>query len=132
MQFGPQAAYTWGAAGLVSENLSSGSLWYHYGPQGETRYLTNSTGAVADSYVYNAWGYPVSVAGTDRNPYRYGGSVGYYTDPNAEGLILCGQRWYSPAYARWLSRDPAGYAGGANLYAYCGDNPVGGVDPDGT
>jgi len=42
-----------------------------------------------------------------------------------QGLILCGQRWYSPAYGRWLSRDPAGYAGGADLYAYCGDNPIG-------
>ena len=46
-------------------------------------------------------------------------------------MILCGQRWYSPAYHIWLSRDPAGYGGGADLYAYCGDNPIAGIDPDG-
>ena len=39
-----------------------------------------------------------------------------------QGLILCGQRWYSPAYGRWLNRDPAGYAGGADLYSYCGES----------
>jgi RHS repeat-associated protein len=58
--------------------------------------------------------------------------VGYYTDPNMMGLVLCGQRWYQPENQRWMSRDPEGYGGGENLYAYCGDNPVAGVDPDGT
>lgn len=46
---GVTASYTWGADGLVSEHLSpvSGtakSLWYLFGPQGETRQLTSSTG----------------------------------------------------------------------------------------
>lgn len=45
------AAYTWGADGLVSEHLSPAggtakSLWYLFGPQGETRQLTSSTGAI--------------------------------------------------------------------------------------
>ena len=70
-------------------------------------------------------------SGSDPNPFQYGGSVGYYTDPNAQGLILCGQRWYAPAFGRWLSRDPIGYDGGDNLYAYCGENPVAGLDPTG-
>jgi RHS repeat-associated protein len=108
------------------------SRWYHYGPQGETRYLTDSAGNVADTYTYAAYGLQMASTGTDPNPYRFGGSVGYYSDPMADGLVLCGQRWYSPAYARWLSRDPVGYAGGANLYAYCGGDPVNGVDPSGT
>ena len=51
--------------------------------------------------------------------------------PSAEALILCGQRWYAPYFARWLSRDPIGYDGGANLYEYCGGNPVRAVDPSG-
>jgi hypothetical protein len=32
---------------------------------------------------------------------------------------------------RWLTRDPIGYAGGENLYEYCGGNPVGKIDPSG-
>jgi RHS repeat-associated protein len=80
------------------------------------------------------YGYPVpsGTVGTDPNPYQFGGQAGYYTDPNSFGLVLCGQRWYSPLFGRWLSRDPIGYAGGQNLYAYCDDNPVRGIDPGGT
>src|SRR5207244_2840989 len=67
------AIYTWGAAGLVSERLpaTSQSLWYHFGPQGETRQLTNSAGAVADTYLYSSYGVPISATGTDSNPFRY-------------------------------------------------------------
>jgi hypothetical protein len=32
---------------------------------------------------------------------------------------------------RFLTPDPIGFAGGFNLYAYCGNNPVGAVDPSG-
>ena len=128
------AAYTWGAAGLISERLNPGtanarSLWYHYGPQGETRQLTNSAGAVVDTYNYTAYGVPISATGSDPNPFRYGGQVGYYTYSN--GLVLCGARWYNPDMGRWIRRDPAGYSGGANLFEYCGSDPVNCIDPSG-
>ena len=32
---------------------------------------------------------------------------------------------------RWLTRDPDGYDGGMDLYAYCMNDPVNGVDPSG-
>ena len=121
----PVAAYTWGAAGLVSEHrydtTTPQSFWYHYGPQGETRQLTNASGTVTDTYFYSDYGLPIAGGtGSAPNPFQFGGSVGYYTDPAAGGLVLCGQRWYSPRDGRWLSRDPEGYDGGANLYGYCG------------
>jgi RHS repeat-associated protein len=133
------ATYTWGAAGLVSERRfpsptgQGTSYWYHYGPQGETRQLSNSSGTVVDTYLYTAYGVPVSTTGTDPNPFRYGGQFGYYTDtdPGNGGLILCGARWYSPPLARWLSRDPIGYSGGPSLYEYCAGDPVNQVDPSG-
>ena len=107
------------------------SFWYCFGPQGETRQLVNAGGNVVDSYAFDPYGNPVSATGSDPNPFQFGGSVGYYTDPAAPNLILCGQRWYSPPYGRWLSRDPIGYAGGENLYEYCGDDPINGLDPVG-
>jgi RHS repeat-associated protein len=67
----------------------------------------------------------------DYNPFRYGGQFGYYTLPTL-GVINCGFRWYDPQQGRWFSRDPIGYEGGENLYEYCGSNPVGYGDPDGT
>ena len=36
-----------------------------------------------------------------------------------------------PNQGRFLSRDPIGYNGGINLYAYTGNNPANGADPAG-
>jgi hypothetical protein len=36
---------------------------------------------------------------------------------------------YSPTLGRWMQADPAGYADGANLFEYLGDNPASAVDP---
>ena len=135
---GTGVAVRWDANGLVTERFLQGtpySLWYHFGPQGETRYLTNMPvppypAAVVDSYLYTAYGEPVASTGADRNPFQYGGQVGYYTGPGA-GLVLCGARWYNPYTARWMTRDPIGYGGGENLYGYCGESPVVGLDPSG-
>ena len=38
-------------------------------------------------------------------------------------------RNYLPYLGRWLTRDPLGEAGGLNLYAFVGNNPVNWVDP---
>lgn len=38
-------------------------------------------------------------------------------------------RYYDPAQGRWLNRDPIGYAGGVNVYGYCGSGPVQAIDP---
>ena len=105
--------------------------WYSFGPQGETRSLADETGTIVDTYAYTAYGCPIGSAGPDPNPFRYDGSSGYYTD-SSTGLILCGARWYDPSSTRWLSRDPIGYNGGLNLYAYCAGNPVSERDPSGT
>ena len=75
-------------------------MWYHHGPQGETRYLTNSLGNTVVTYRYDAYGKKLSTTGTETNPFRYGGKYGYYTD-DAGGFILAEQRWYNPYMARW-------------------------------
>lgn len=38
-------------------------------------------------------------------------------------------RNYQPKIGRWTTRDPLGEAGGMNLYAFVGNNPVNWVDP---
>ncbi len=45
--------------------------------------------------------------------------------------FLCTHRYYDPDAGRWLTADPIGFEGGLNLYGYCGNEPVGSVDPSG-
>lgn len=54
----PTYAYTWGSGGMTSSRslASSQSLWYHFGPQGESRQLTDATSSVADAYRYDGYG----------------------------------------------------------------------------
>jgi hypothetical protein len=112
---GPQvkAAYTWGAMGLVSERLvqQSVSLWYAFGPQGETRQLTNSTGAVADTYVYTAYGAPVASTGSYPQPVPLRRPVWLLHRPRQlQGERLVGQSYpgTAPAHcAQQISALPA-------------------------
>ena len=63
------------------------------------------------------------------NPYQFVGSLGYYTHTQAPefGLIQTGFRFYDPEVGRYTQQDPIG--DGINWYAYCGGNPMAGVDP---
>ena len=47
------------------------------------------------------------------------------------GLNYYGYRFFSPQFARWLSRDPISLAGGVNLYVFCSNSPVMFVDSSG-
>ncbi len=40
-------------------------------------------------------------------------------------------RHYNPSLGRFVQRDPIGYAGGMNLYEYCGGMPTAATDPSG-
>ena len=44
---------------------------------------------------------------------------------------MLGYRYYDPSAGRFLTRDPAGFTGGVNLYTYCSNAPVGNSDPSG-
>ncbi len=126
----PTYAYTWGSGGLVSQRAigSDQSRWYHFGPQGETRYTSSASAVIVDSYLYNGFGRLIASTGSNSNPFKFGGSVGYYSDGSA-GMVLATYRWYSADLIRWISRDPIEYRGGDNLYEYVHSNPIGAVDP---
>ncbi len=116
-------------------NSGGRTLLYTPDAQGNVSQQVNaSTGAVVASYAYDAWG-GRTVATSDptaaSDPFAgYGELHGYYTDWET-GLQLAGLRYYDSAAGRWLNRDPISYAGGVNVYEYCGNGPVGMSDASG-
>ncbi|WP_036288262.1 RHS repeat-associated core domain-containing protein [Methylosinus sp. PW1] len=58
------------------------------------------------------------------------GYTGLRTDAET-GLTNNHARLYHPVLGRFVQNDPIGYAGGYNLYAYVGNDPLNFTDPDG-
>jgi RHS repeat-associated protein len=59
------------------------------------------------------------------------GFTGASTPNQTGGFTYLRNRWYDGATGRFLTQDPIGLAGGVNLYAYAGNNPVAFSDPFG-
>jgi RHS repeat-associated protein len=118
----------WGSK--FSLHRAAGSAFYVPDHQGNTRVLTNATGAVTDTLLTDAWGVEVAASGATVNPYRAFGAWGYERD-NASRLYVRA-RELRVDLGRWVSRDPIGFGGGdANLSRYVGNNPLANVDAEG-
>ncbi len=72
-----------------------------------------------------------SAAATDGGTHAGLGFTGAGTATAAGGYVYLRNRWYDPQTGRFLSQDPIGLAGGVNLYAYAGNNPISYTDPFG-
>lgn len=105
--------------------------YYTQNAHGDVVNLTDSTGAVTKSYTYDAFGVEQNIDDSDSNAFRY---CGEYYDSES-GTIYLRARYYDPTIGRFISRDS--YAGknedplSLNLYTYCQNNPIIGIDPSG-
>ena len=104
--------------------------------QGDILYIYNTSGTRVATYTYDAWGkcyvtYQNGGASTAAryNPFRY---RGYYYDTET-GFYYLNSRYYDPSVGRFLNADGQLNTGllGYNLFAYCYNNPVMYVDPNG-
>ncbi len=94
-------------------------------PRGDVRYLISQDGTVND-YTYTAYGEKVGTNDNTVNPFGY---CGEYFDAETD-LVYLRNRYYDPEMHRFIAEDPA--KDGVNWYAYCSNDPVNNVDPDGT
>ncbi|MBL8813030.1 MAG: hypothetical protein JNM43_22875 [Planctomycetaceae bacterium] len=117
--------------GVLSQRRGSTSHHHHHDALGSTRFLTDSTGNVTDTYLNDAWGNSVASTGTTVNPFTWVGKYGYYTD-NSTGQVYVRARMYQPTVARWASADPlAVRPRNMVLYDYTRNSPTQLIDADG-
>jgi RHS repeat-associated protein len=98
--------------------------WLYADERGSVIAVANAGGSLTAANRYDEWGLP---AGTNLGRFQYTGQLWL---PEA-GLYHYKARNYSPILGRFLQVDPIGFAGGMNLYAYVGNDPVNLRDPSG-
>ena len=120
----------------VNGGAVSATVRYIHGDHlASTSVLTDASGAVVERDGYDAWG---------KRRYANGGTdaAGAITSQIDQGyiaqeelpdvsLVHLNARLYDPLVGRFVSADPSGLNGGANVYAYAGNNPIGLSDPTG-
>ena len=90
---------------------------------GSIRDVLDEKGSPIARYDYDPYG---SLTSDPSKPPEFGYAGMHYHAQS--GLYLTKYRAYDPQSGRWLSRDPIEEAGGINLYAYVGGNPVSFID----
>ena len=107
---------------------------YHYYLQdhlGDNRVVVNANGTVEQvNHYYPFGGLFGENIGDDKQPYKYNGKE----LDRMHGLDWYdyGARHYDAALARWMCMDPLTEKYyDVSPYAYCGNNPVNAIDPDG-
>jgi RHS repeat-associated protein len=135
-----RTAYAWGPTGLlaVTDHTPAAGGPVAYVPvldgTGSVVALLAADGSVAATFRYDPYGNPVGPADLAAGV-RADGVCGYRFAGgqfDAEtGLQYHLNRYYSPRDGRFLSRDPIAEAGGVNVYAYAGGDPIRFSDPTG-
>ncbi|BET66593.1 hypothetical protein ASA1KI_15110 [Opitutales bacterium ASA1] len=138
--------YTWGLdpGGSLSATGAAGALLQitHYDSSGNPTashlptydgngnlvalYDAAGAGTAVAAYEYSPFGELLRCEGAYamENPFRFSTK---YTDDET-GLVYYGHRHYSPTLGRFINRDPIREAGGANIYAIAGNDPVNQTD----
>jgi len=103
---------------------SSNRRYLHADHNGSIVATSDGSGLNASINTYDEYGIPAS---SNTGRFGYTGQATLYEI----GLDYYKARIYSPTLGRFLQTDPIGYAGGENLYAYVGDDPMNESDPSG-
>ena len=114
------------------------TYWYVKNVQGDIVDIYSSAGVKLVTYKYDAWGNTtVAYSNNGANTTAVNNNLtyrGYYYDSDL-GLYYLQSRYYDPVICRFINADGYVTTGqgltGYNMFAYCGNNPVMRVDPNG-
>ncbi|MDE7100565.1 MAG: hypothetical protein K2O05_01775, partial [Anaeroplasmataceae bacterium] len=118
------------------KNGNSKRYYYNKNILGDILEIYDEEGNIVAKYSYDAYGNHKIILNKDDianiNPFRY---RSYYYDIETN-LYYLNSRYYDPEVCRFISMDLIEYINpetlnGLNLYAYCNNNPVMNVDPEG-
>lgn len=94
--------------------------YYHADGLGSITSITDANGDVVQRYSYDSFGTPKATTNF-KNPYQF---TGREWDPETN-LYYYRARYYDSYVGKFLSKDPASFAGGdVNLYTMVKNNPV--------
>ena len=101
------------------------AYWYISDHLSTSQLITDDSGDVVWQGDYQPFGQVDVVVDELDNHFRFPGQI---LDTES-GLHYNWHRFYDPETGRYISADPIGLAGGMNLYAYVGGDPVTFIDP---
>src|ERR1035441_239310 len=111
----------------VSKTISSTTTGFLYDGVNAIEELNGAETASQTQYSYSPYGAQSATGAFTANSYAYTGR-----EFDGLGIDYYRARYYNPATGRFLSEDPAGFAGGSpNFYAYVEDSPTNEIDPSG-
>ena len=128
--------FIYGAEGIIGIRIGNENYLYRKNVYGDVTEIYDASGVKVGKYKYTAFGECEVEMNTngiaEKNPIRY---RGYYYDTETS-LYYLKTRYYDPEVGRFMTIDGIEYLdpetiNGLNLYAYCGNNPVMAVDPNG-
>lgn len=122
-------------------NYNGNDYYYVRNAQNDVIFISNSDNTGVVMYQYDAWGNMTACYDTSDdgmlsiiNPYTY---RGYFYEIETNTYFL-ESRYYNPELCRFISADDTsllelttGNIHGANLFAYCGNDPINDIDPNG-
>ena len=128
--------YVWSPGGRLLYAIDAASVavsYFHFDRVGSTLALTDAAGAVTDAYAYSVYGKLLARTGTNPQPFTYIGRHGVRSE--GAGLYQMRARYYDPATAGFLTRDPLPPRltdpQSLNPYQYVSADPARSVDPEG-